>query len=126
MNPKKTHEMHRETKRKHIESELEASAGGAVAGAALGAFAGPPGAIAGAVIGAMAGAVVEFEMRSERGFEAERDRLLDDEIGVNGGDMGAPNLIHLTAKIGAYSGASLGGGTDVEEQPAEGPMQSPS
>lgn len=126
MNPKKTHEMHRETKRKHIERELEASAGGAVAGAAIGAFAGPPGAIAGAVIGAMAGAVVDYEMRSETSFEAERDRLLDEEIGVSGGEMGAPNLIHLTAKIGAYSSASLGSGAASEEQPAEGPMQSPS
>jgi hypothetical protein len=126
MNPKKTHEMHRETKRKHIERELEASAGGAVAGAAIGAFAGPPGVIAGAVIGAMAGAVVDFEMRSDSSFEAERDRLLDKEIGVSGGEIGAPNLVHLTAKIGAYSGASLGSGTDTEEQPAEGPMQSPS
>jgi hypothetical protein len=126
MKPKKTYEMHRETKRKHIERELEASAGGAVAGAAIGAFAGPPGAIAGAVIGAMAGAVVDFEMRRESAFKAERDRLLDKEIGVSGGDLGAPNLVHLTAKIGAYSGASLGSGTDAEEQPAEGPMQSPS
>jgi uncharacterized protein YcfJ len=126
MNPKKTHEMHRETKRKHIERELEASAGGAVAGAALGAFAGPPGAIAGAVIGAMAGAVVDYEMRSEDAFEAERDRLLDEAIGVSGGEMGAPNLRHLTATIGAYSGGSLGSGADGQEQPAEGPMQSPS
>jgi hypothetical protein len=51
--------------------------------------------------------------------------VLDDEIGVSGGELGAPNLEHPPAKVGAYSGTSAGVSSEGGEQPAEGPMQTP-
>jgi hypothetical protein len=50
------------------------------------------------------------------------DRELDAEIGVSGGDLGAPNLKHPPATTGVYSAASSGAGASGES-PAEGPMQ---
>ena len=99
------------------------AAGGAAAGAAIGAIAGPPGMIAGAVIGGAAGAVAG--MAIDRGEEelSQEDAKLDEEIGVSGGEMGAPNLKHPPAKIGAYSAGSSGaGGGGDHDSPAGGPM----
>ena len=99
---------------------------GAVGGAAIGSIAGPPGAVVGAVIGAAAGALAGLALDgSEHDEEAESVKL-DDEIGINGGSIGAPNLKHPPARVGAYSGASSGAGGSAEEEPAEGPMQKPS
>jgi hypothetical protein len=111
----------RRTRRVH---ELEAAAGGAVAGALAGALAGPPGAIAGAVIGAAAGAVAESAVERDGAVARARDAQLDKEIGVTAGDIGAPNLKHPPAKVGAYSAAALGlsGGGHPS---ANGPISSP-
>ena len=110
--------------RRH-EHEAEGGVAGALAGAAMGAIAGPPGAVAGAVIGGIVGAMATGAL--ERG-EAERaavDRELDAEIGVSGGELGAPNLKHPPAKRGLYSAASSGAGAMSDSTPAEGPMQPP-
>lgn len=99
---------------------------GAVGGAAIGSIAGPPGAVVGAVIGAAAGALAGLALDgSEHDEEAESTKL-DDEIGINGGEIGASNLKHPPARVGAYSGASAGAGGSAEDEPAEGPMQKPS
>jgi nucleotide-binding universal stress UspA family protein len=112
--------------KKLVEREVEGGAAGALAGATMGAIAGPPGAVAGAVAGAIAGAVAgRAAERSAQARDAE-DRELDDAIGVSGGELGAPNLKHPPAMVGAYSGSSMGiaaGGDD--EEPAEGPIQPP-
>ncbi len=114
-----------DSKKRH-ERELEGGAGGAVVGAAIGAVAGPPGAVAGAVVGAIAGAIAGRAV--EDGDEARdaEGRKLDREIGVSGGELGAPNLKHPPAKVGAYSGTSVGiGPAEEDEEPAEGPMEPP-
>ena len=111
--------------RQHLVHEAEGVASGAVAGALLGAVAGPPGVVAGAVIGAAAGAVAAFALDNEAERQAARTRELDDEIGVTGGTLGAPNLEHPPATTGAYSAASAGVSTADGDEPAEGPMPSP-
>ena len=92
----------------------------------MGAVAGPPGAIAGAVVGAIAGAVAGRAAEQTDESRAAEDRELDGEIGVSGGELGAPNLKHPPAKIGAYSGGSAGvSPSSGDEEPAEGPIQPP-
>ena len=49
---------------------------------------------------------------------------LDAVIGVNGGDLGAPNLEHPPATRGTYSAAASGGGASAGAT-ADGPMQTP-
>jgi hypothetical protein len=112
-------------KKRHAR-ELEGGAAGALAGATIGAVAGAPGAIAGAVVGAILGAAAGLAV--EKGNEARdaEDGELDAEIGVEDGELGAPNLKHPPAKIGAYSASSAGvhsGESDAE--PAEGPIEPP-
>jgi len=90
----------------------------------MGATGGPPGVAVGAVLGALAGSIAEVTLeRNSAAKEAENDKL-DAEIGVSGGELGAPNLKHPPARIGAYSGSSAGGNAEGEE-PAEGPIQPP-
>lgn len=114
-----------DTKKRH-EREIEGGGGGAIAGAAVGSLAGPPGAAVGAVIGAVAGAIMGAAFEDGEAAKDAEERKLDAEAGVSGGEMGAPNLKHPPAKVGAYSGASSGAGsTEGDEEPAEGPMQSP-
>jgi len=111
---------------KRHEHEAAGAAAGALAGAAMGAIAGPPGAIAGAVIGAIAGAATEMALENDAEWKAVENRALDADIGVSGGEMGAPNLKHPPAKVGAYSGAASGGSSgSAGEEPAEGPIQTP-
>jgi hypothetical protein len=76
------------------EHEAEGSAAAAVAGAAMGSIAGLPGAVAGAVIGGVVGAVAAAVLDGQSEDLAALDRKLDEEIGVDGGEMGAPNLEH--------------------------------
>jgi hypothetical protein len=112
--------------KKRVERELEGGTAGALAGATIGAIGGAPGAIAGAIVGAIAGAVTGRAVEKADEARAAGDRELDGEIGVSGGGLGAPNLEHPPARIGAYSGGSSGAspaGTD--EEPAEGPIQPP-
>ena len=112
-------------KRKHLVHEAEGVASGVALGAAVGSAAGPPGMVAGAIIGGVTGALAAaaLDIRAEDG--EERTRELDAEIGVSGGDMGAPNLRHPTATGGGYSAAASGADASAGEQPAEGPMQTP-
>jgi Glycine zipper len=105
--------------------EVEGGASGAVAGAVIGAAAGPPGIVAGAIIGGVAGAMAGAALDDESSRQASRTRTLDAQIGVSEGDLGAPNLKHPPAKIGAYSAASAGAESSAGEVPAEGPMQPP-
>jgi hypothetical protein len=109
----------------HLLHDAEGAASGAVAGAVLGSIAGPPGAVAGAVIGAVAGAIAASALDTEAERQSQRTRELDAEIGVSGGDLGAPNLKHPPAKIGAYSGASVDADASDDDAAAEGPMQTP-
>ena len=111
--------------RQRIAHEAEGVAAGALAGAALGSAAGPPGIAAGAVIGGLAGVISGAVLDSESSRRASRSRELDAQIGVIGGDLGAPNLKHPPAERGAYSAASVGVDSSSGEEPAEGPMQVP-
>ena len=82
--------------------------------------------MAGALIGGVAGAVAASALEKDAAQKAAHTRELDEQIGVTGGDLGAPNLKHPPARVGAYSAASVGAATsgDDDEEPAEGPMPS--
>jgi Glycine zipper len=111
--------------KRRLTHEAEGVAAGAIAGAALGSAAGPPGAIAGALIGGVVGAVSGAVLDTRAAESAEQERKLDEEIGVTGGEIGAPNLEHPPARIGAYSSASVGAGSSSDATPAEGPISEP-
>lgn len=124
----KTNKVKKGDKKKnaHVAHEAEGVASGAAAGAVLGAGAGPAGMVVGAVIGGAAGAVAASALEKDAARKQARERELDEQIGVTGGDLGAPNLKHPPARVGAYSAASAGVATSGdEEEPAEGPMPSP-
>ncbi len=109
--------------------EVEGAASGALAGGVLGAVAGPPGAVAGALIGALAGALTGGALDDDDTEKGAADAELDAAIGVSGGELGAPNLDHPAAKVGAYSSSSTGtgggGGGSGESEPSDGPFQTP-
>jgi hypothetical protein len=109
----------------HLAHEAEGGGAGALAGAIVGAAAGPPGIVAGAIIGGIAGTVAGAVLDAESLRQAARTGELDSQIGVMDGEIGAPNLEHPPAKVGAYSGASSGVSAPSEGAPAEGPMQPP-
>jgi hypothetical protein len=77
-----------------IQHEAEGGAIGALGGAVAGSGAGMPGAIAGAIMGGLAGVVAGGAVDSDDGDREARTRVLDAEIGVSGGDLGAPSLRH--------------------------------
>jgi hypothetical protein len=104
------------SKRKHLEHEAEGAGMAAVAGAALGSIA----ALVGAAMGAASASVMEKNIATT----SDDEKKLDDEIGVTKGELGAPNLKHPPAKVGAYSGASAGA-TSSTPSPTEGPMPTP-
>jgi hypothetical protein len=123
---KKKPEAQKAATTQHLLHDAEGAASGAVAGAVMGSIAGPPGIVAGALLGAVAGAVAASALDVDAEQKAEHTRELDEVIGVGGGDLGAPNLKHPPATIGAYSAASVAGGqASGEDQPAEGPIQTP-
>src|SRR4051812_40283472 len=94
---------------------------GVLAGAALGAFAGPVGLIAGAIAGSAVGAMLAVGHNRQMHLEAEEEERSDRELGIIGGNIGAPNLRHPPATHGLYSAASLGSGARVDTaQVAEG------
>ncbi|MDB4998600.1 MAG: hypothetical protein JWM74_6032 [Myxococcaceae bacterium] len=104
--------------------------GGAIAGAAggalMGSIAGPPGAIIGAIVGAAVGGGAGKALEDASEDEAIEDEKLDDKLGLNGGPMGAASPNQPPARFGAFSSGSSGVTPPSEEQqPAEGPMQSP-
>jgi phage tail tape-measure protein len=110
--------------KRRIAHEAEGGASGALAGAVVGAAAGPPGIVAGAILGGVAGALAGAVLDQESSASEQRTRELDADIGVSGGDLGAPNLKHPPPTSGAYSEASSGV-APAEEAPAEGPIQTP-
>ncbi len=80
-------------------ASVGATVAGGLTGAVMGVTGGYTGMIVGAVLGAVAGALVNawFQRSSRRRFE--RDSWLDHEIGVIGGDMGAPPVArHVPAE----------------------------
>ncbi len=105
--------------------EAEGGALGAVAGTAIGMIAGPPGMVAGAMFGAIAGVLSASVIDGDSRRDDAHTRELDAELGVEGGDLGAPGLKHPPATRGTYSAASLGVGLVSGEEPAEGPLQAP-
>jgi hypothetical protein len=110
-------------KNAHVAHEAEGVASGAAAGAVLGAGAGPAGVVAGALIGGAVGAVAASALEKDAARKEARTRELDEQIGVIGGDLGAPNLKHPPAGVGAYSAASVGVQTSGDDgEPAEGPI----
>jgi hypothetical protein len=113
------------TPHRHPLHEAGGAAGGALAGAAVGSIAGPAGAAAGAVIGGVVGAIVAKISDEEADRVSFHDGELDAEIGVNGGDLGAPNLLHPPAIRGTYSAGSAGGGGTSGGGSSEGPMPAP-
>lgn len=123
MTTKKDDTDHKHTTAQHVAHGLEAAAGGAAVGATVGMIAGPVGAAAGAAIGGVAAALAEAVAEADDERAAARDAELDDEIGVTSGEIGAPNLKHPPAKIGAFSAAAMGAGGGDETTPAEGPIQ---
>jgi hypothetical protein len=99
------------------------AATGAAAGAAIGAFAGPPGIVAGALIGAAAGAATGAALADDHDAE-DHDKVLDEDIGVSGGAMGAAKPGSPPAIRGTYSGGSAGAGgiPNSSAVPDAGPM----
>ncbi len=85
--------------------EMEGGVSGALAGAVLGVAAGPPGLLAGAIIGGVLGIVVGATLDTESNRRLARARKLDAEIGVTGGNLGAPHLLHPPASAAASAGA---------------------
>jgi hypothetical protein len=78
------------------------------------------------MVGAIAGAIAGRAIEEGDEVRASEDRELDREIGVSGGELGAPNLAHPPATLGTYSGGSAGvGPASSGEEPAEGPMPAP-
>ena len=110
---------------RHPLHEAGGAAGGALAGAAVGAIAGPPGVAAGAIIGGVVGAIVAKISDEEADRVSAHDNELDAEIGVNGGDLGAPNLKHPPAVRGTYSAGAAGGGGADSGVTSDGPMPAP-
>lgn len=95
---------------------------GAISGAVLGGLAGPAGAAAGALIGAAMGALSAMAFETVAAEHDEHDEKLDRDIGISEGDIGAPNLKHPPAKVGAFSSASSGADTSSEVTPSGGPI----
>ncbi|HEX3595324.1 MAG TPA: hypothetical protein VHU80_09490 [Polyangiaceae bacterium] len=85
-------------------------------------MAGPPGAVAGALIGGLIGALAAAPLDDSLREESEHARNLDAELGISEGEIGAPNLKHPPAKVGAFSAASSGAASTDDSEPAEGPM----
>jgi hypothetical protein len=121
--PKKKGKSKKASTARH-EHEAEAGVAGALAGATLGAIGGPPGAVAGAIIGGVAGAMAVAAAERNSSARAAEDEKLDAEIGVSGGELGAPNLKHPPPISGAYSAGSAGAGATTDSSPAEGPIPS--
>jgi hypothetical protein len=113
-----------EDRRRH-EHEFEGGVAGALVGVASGAIAWPPGMIAGAVIGGVVGALAAMALETENVLRAERDRDLDDAIGITEGDIGASNLEHPPPTSAAYSPSSCGIDASGARIAAEGPFQAP-
>jgi hypothetical protein len=98
---------------------------GVMSGAVVGSMAGLPGAVVGALIGGAAGAIGAVISSEESHRKDQREEGLDAEIGVSGGEMGAPNLDHPPPSRGTYSASSAGAAGGATAVPAEGPSPPP-
>lgn len=111
-----------------VEHEIIGAISGALVGGATGSLAGMPGVAFGALTGGVIGGVAAVAIEHAIEVDSARARRLDEETGVLGGEMGAPNLDHPPAKMGLYSAASAGlgsgGGGTGGRAPSEGPMSS--
>ena len=57
---------------------------------------------------------------------AQRDRELDAEIGVSGGDIGVPGLKHPPATIGAFTAEASGAASSGDDPvTSDGPILPP-
>ena len=98
---------------------------GALSGAGLGAVGGPVGAVVGAVAGGIAGGLASLALEASNAEDTAVEEKLDAEIGVEGGDIGTPNLVHPPGQRNAFSSAAAGAGTATESadsELAEGPI----
>ena len=97
---------------------------GAVGGGFVGAFLGPVGILAGAALGGTAGAFAGAAWGDSNRVAARRDEELDEDLGIIGGDIGAPNLKHPPPKVGVYSAqaAGISARDAAEERADEGPI----
>jgi hypothetical protein len=66
------------------------------------------GVIIGGIIGAIAGLLAAFALTRHARMDTFLREELDEELGVIGGDIGAPNLKHPPATTGLDSSESLG------------------
>ena len=124
MKPKKITST-RPSKHVHVAEDVAGVAAAVTVGSVVGAVAGPPGMLAGGVIGAAVGAIAAVGLEIDSARKEARTRTLDEEIGVTGGALGAPNLQHPPAVRGTYSAGAAGAVSASGEDPAEGPMQTP-
>jgi len=106
--------------RRRIEREAGAGASGALVGALVGIAAGPPGAIAGAIMGAVAGALAGAVMDQESSAKEQRMRELDDEVGVNRGERGAPDFEPLPSTSVSFPEEASPEAAPFEDLPADG------
>ena len=97
---------------------------GALAGAAVGAIAGPAGLVTGTAVGALLGAAAGRALDASDAARDRRDRELDEEIGIAGGDMGAAPEHQPPPYRGTYSSASAGVSTGGGVA-ADGPIPPP-
>ncbi|MEO7331910.1 MAG: hypothetical protein ABI193_25260 [Minicystis sp.] len=97
-------------------------AGGAAAGAMAGAMAGPAGAAIGAVLGAAIGAIAGYAVDAGSEEAAIHDAVLDEEIGVFGGNLGEASPDQPAPSYQRLHLSSLGI-SSPEGEPNEGPIQ---
>ena len=116
-----------EARERRLLTEVGGGVIGAIGGAGLGVLAGPPGVAAGAVIGAVVGSLTGWAMDSGNAANAAADKALDEEIGVDGGDIGVETLDHPPLQRGALSAASSGAANVApdDEVTSGGPFAAP-
>ena len=114
-----------EEKKTQLQHEAEGGAAGALAGALIGAVAGPPGVVAGALLGAAVGALAGRAADGGAVADEVENAALDHDIGVSGGELGAPNLAHPPVSTGAYYAQSTGEAPGDDEAPVEDAMPTP-
>ena len=107
--------------------EIAGSVIGALGGGGMGAiFGGSAAGLVGVVLGAAIGAGTAWAASNQAQELEQHDQELDAEIGVVGGDLGAPGLVHPPPTLGTFSKEAAGaasGANDAEQ--AEGPITTP-
>jgi hypothetical protein len=99
---------------------------GAIGGGGLGwVTAGVEGLVIGVLLGAVAAALAAWAVQGQERESADRNSQLDAEIGVDGGDIGAPNLEHIPSRSHQPSRESSGVGGPAGSSPASGPFLKP-